>query len=157
MRATLLTLFTALTPLIGTADTMSWRVATVVSTQEAGETVRRGVAIFSNGEPATLTLRLRPTAPPSQGKMPFSIRTIYRFEDGSTFTVSGRGIAAMAAEGVPLTSETQIEGGFVDGTGRFSGIEGTVVLKSRSGLDRSAPGVLGDQFSSAEATYSLKR
>ncbi len=155
MRIALLALVVAAMPLAAKADTMSWRVATVIATQQGGETVRRGVAIFSNGEPATLTLRLRPVAPPSGGRMPFTTETIYRFEDGSTITVVGKGEAQMSPEGVPLPVATVIEGTFSAGSGRFTGISGTVTLTSRSGMDRTSLGVLGDQFSAAEATYNL--
>ena len=65
MRKIILPLLVALAPAAAFADDMSWRVATVVSSQQDGQTVRRGVAIFSNGEPALVTLRLKPTAPPS--------------------------------------------------------------------------------------------
>lgn len=139
------------------AETMTWRVATVISAQQSGETVRRGVAIFANGEPALVTLRLRPTAPPSQGKMPFSTHTVYRFEDGSSFTIVGAGSASMSPEGIPLPVETLIDSRFESGSGRFTGITGTATLRSRSGLDRTALGVLGDQFSVAEADYTLPK
>lgn len=144
-------------PAAAWAEGMTWRTATVIATQLGGETVRRGVAIFDDGSPATLTLRLRPTAPPSQGRMPFTTRSDYRFEDGSTFTVDGTGTAAMSPEGVPLPVEHVVEGTFTGGTGRFAGITGTVTLRSRAGFDRMAPGVLGDQFSTGEATYSLAK
>jgi hypothetical protein len=155
MRIALLALAITAMPLVAKADTMAWRVATVIASQQGSETVRRGVAIFSNGEPATLTLRLRPVAPPSGGRMPFTTETIYRFEDESTITVVGKGEAQMSPEGVPLPVSTVIEGTFSAGSGRFNGISGTVTLTSRSGMDRTALGVLGDQFSAAEATYKL--
>lgn len=162
MRANLLPgFFAALIGLvpIGTAsgETLNWRLATVVVDQQAGETVRRGAAIFSNGEPAFVTLRLRPTAPPAQGRMPFATHSLYRFEDGSTFTVVGTGVAAMSPEGVPLPVENLIEGRVTEGTGRFAGISGTVALRSRSGMDRTSPGVLGDQFAAGQADVSLPR
>jgi hypothetical protein len=155
MRTSLFAIIVASMTNAAAAETMSWKVATVVATQQGSETVRRGVAIFSNGEPATLTLRLRPIAPPSGGRMPFTTETIYRFDDGSTITVVGKGEAQMSPEGVPLPLATTIEGTFSAGSGRFSGISGTVTLTSRSGMDRTSPGVLGDQFSAAEATYKL--
>lgn len=155
MRTALITILLAAAPLCSSAETLSWRLATVVATQQGSETVRRGVAIFSTGEPATLTLRLRPAAPPSGGGMRFTTETIYRFEDGSTFTVVGHGEAQMSPEGVPLPGPTAIEGRFESGSGRFAGITGTVRLSSRSGLDRTATGLLGDQFSSAESEYQL--
>lgn len=145
------------TPAWAAAEALSWRVATVGVTQQAGEATHRGVALFANGEPATLTLRLRPTAAPSRGRMPFATHTVHRFEDGSTFTVLGAGQAAMSTEGVPLPVESLIEGRFEGGTGRFAGIKGTVTLRSRSGMDRPAPGVPGDQPSVAEAGYTVPK
>ncbi|MBX3637851.1 MAG: hypothetical protein KF683_20960 [Rubrivivax sp.] len=139
------------------ADTMSWRLATVISTQQGGETVRRGVAIMSTGQPALVTLRLRPTAPPAQGAMPFTTETEYRFDDGSSFVVRGQGIARMSPEGVPITGETRIEGSFVAGTGRYAGIAGTVRVRTVSGLNPTADGILGDQFAEAQAEYTLNR
>lgn len=156
-RSISITILALLAPGAAWAESMAWRAATVIATQAGSETVRRGVAIFADGEPATLTLRLRPTAAPSQGRMPFSTHSVYRFDDGSTFTIEGAGTAAMSPEGVPLPVENLIEGSFVGGTGRFAGIAGTVTLRSRSGFDRTAPGVLGEQFSTGEGTYTLAR
>lgn len=157
IRTLALALFTGLLPCAILAETMSWRLATVVSSQQGSETIRRGVALFSNGEPATLTLRLRPTASPSQGRMPFSTHTVYRFEDGSSFVVVGAGSAAVSPEGAPLPVENLIEGSFAEGSGRYLGITGKVTLRSRSGMDRSAHGILGDQFSFAQAEYTISK
>lgn len=144
-------------PMAAWADTMTWRLATVTSTMQAGETLRKGVAIFDNGQPAFVSIRLRPTAPPAQGSMPFTTETEYRFEDGSTFTVRGSGISRMSPEGVPIPGETRVDGSFASGTGRFSGIRGTVVLRSVSGLSRMTDGVLGEQFGEGQADYTLAR
>ena len=139
------------------AETMSWRLTTVTATMQAGETSRRGVAIFSNGQPAFVVVRLRPTAQPSQGSMPFSTETEYRFEDGSSFTVRGQGTAKLSPEGVPLAGETRIDGNFIAGTGRYAGITGSVSVRSVSGLNRMTDGILGDSFGDAQAEYTLPK
>lgn len=137
------------------ADSLYWRLATVTVTMQAGETLRKGVALFSNGQPALVTVRLRPTAQPAQGSMPFSTDTEYQFEDGSSFTVRGQGVTKMTPEGVPLPGENRIEGRFIAGSGRYAGITGTVSVRTVSGLNRMADGVLGDSFGDAQAEYTL--
>ena len=112
---------------------------------------------MDGGQSAFVTLRLRPTAPPSQGAMPFATETEYRFEDGSSFTVRGQGVAKMSPEGVPIPGETRISGTFIAGTGRYAGISGTVMMRSVSGLNRMADGVLGDQFAEGQAEYLLPK
>jgi hypothetical protein len=88
-----------------------------------------------------------PVPPPKPPAKPAQAQT--------TEYVVGKGEAQMSPEGVPLPVATVIEGTFSAGSGRFAGINGTVTLTSRSGMDRTSLGVLGDQFSAAEATYKL--
>jgi len=136
------------------AETASWRLTTVTATMQAGETIRKGVAIFSNGQPAFVTVRLRPTAQPAQGSMPFSTETEDRFEDRSSFTVLGHGVTRMSPEGVPMAGENRIDGKFIAGTGRFAGITGTVSVRTVSGMNRTTDGALGDSFGEAQADYT---
>jgi hypothetical protein len=63
----------------------------------------------------------------------------------------------MSPEGVPVQGETEISGTFIAGTGRYAGISGTVLMRSVSGMNRMADGVLGDQFAEGRAEYTLPK
>jgi hypothetical protein len=139
------------------AESMTWRMTTVVAMQQGSDTIRRGVAMTDTGHAAFVTMKIRPTAPPSQGAMPFTSETEYRFEDGSSFTVRGHGVARMSPEGVPIPGEVQVNGSLIAGAGRFAGVSGTVKMRSVSGLNRRVDGILGDQFAEGQAEYALPK
>lgn len=115
--------------------------------------VRRGVAMFANGEPATLIFR-GVAKPPTGGSQDLSGRMLMRFEDGATFTFDMQGVTEFGAGGTAPTMSAS--GKLVEGTGRFSGISGTIEFNGR-GMDVRADGNLGDIFATGRATYGLNR
>lgn len=131
------------------ADELVWRQASVRTEQQGLNYVRRGVAMFGGTEPATLTFR-GVTRPPTG----FTGRMEMRFDDGSGFAFEAEGSVEMA-EGRPVS--LRMRGPIVGGSGRYAGMEGTVEMEGRVGLDPTASGHFGDIFATGRATYTLKR
>jgi len=134
-------------------EELSWRQSSVRTEMQGLNYVRRGVAMFANGEPATLTFR-GVAKPPEGTRQDFSGRMLMRFDDGATFTFDMQGATQYGPPGTPPTMSAS--GALVEGTGRFAGISGTIEFKGR-GMDVMAEGNLGDIFGSGRATYTLKR
>ena len=139
------------------ADTLSWRQTSVLATQQGPVATRRGVAIFANAEPATMTVQLRPLGPPSGRSVEIGSEMSYRFDDGSTLTIQGKTMAQLAPEDGTVRGESTTAGKVVSGTGRFNGATGTFTMRVRTDIDRSADGVLGDYFAVCEATFTLTK
>lgn len=136
------------------ADELSWRQTSVFVTQDGQTSVRAGVAIVNGKEPATISVRIRPLAPPQGGRMPVMTDIVLRFEDGSTLVTQGESQARMDAQGVPIRGEGRNTGRVVSGTGRFEGMSGTYEMRVRTDIDRQADGVLGDYFATVQATVN---
>jgi len=134
-------------------EELSWRQSSIRTEVQGLSYVRRGVAMFANGEPATLIFRAVAT-PPEGGRQDFSGRMLMRFEDGATFAFDMQGITQFGPPGTPPT--VSASGKLVEGTGRFAGISGTVEFKGR-GMDIMAEGNLGDIFATGRATYTLNK
>lgn len=134
-------------------EELAWRQTSVRTETQGLSYVRRGVAMFSNGEPATLTFRGL-SQPPEGGRQAFGGRMLMRFEDGATFTFDMDGVIQSGPAGTPPTLSAS--GKLVEGTGRFAGISGTIEFKGR-GMDVMADGNLGDIFATGRATYALTR
>ncbi len=134
-------------------EELSWRQSSIRTEAQGLNYVRRGVAMFANGEPATLVFR-GVSKPPEGGRQAFSGRMLMRFEDGATFTFDMDGVSQFGAAGSAPTMSAS--GKLVEGTGRFAGISGTIEFNGR-GMDVMADGNLGDIFATVRATYALKR
>jgi hypothetical protein len=141
--------------------TLSWRQTSVLAERRmeggAPVTVRRGVAVFADGEPATITVRLLPSGRPVDGRMTVVQEMRYRFEDGSTFAVRGAGTPRVNPDGSPIPGEVLATGDVIEGSGRFAGITGTYTMRSRTDLPARADGMLGDYFGDAQATVTIRR
>ncbi len=134
-------------------EELSWRQSSIRTEAQGLNYVRRGVAMFANGEPATLTFR--GVAKPIEGdRQDFSGRMLMRFEDGATFTFDMQGVTQYGPPGTPLT--TSASGKLVEGTGRFAGISGAIEFKGR-GMDLKVDGNLGDIYATGRATYALNK
>lgn len=134
-------------------EELSWRQSSIRTEAQGLSYVRRGVAMFANGEPATLIFR-GVAKPPEGGRQDFSGRMLMRFEDGATFTFDMQGVTQFgAALAMPTMSAS---GKLVEGTGRFAGIGGTIEFNGR-GMDVMADGNLGDVFATGRATYTLNK
>ena len=134
-------------------EELSWRQSSIRTEVQGLGYVRRGVAMFGNGEPATLTFR-GVAKPPEGGRQAFSGRMLMRFEDGATFTFDMEGVTQFGPAGTAPTMAAS--GKMVEGTGRFAGISGTVEFNGR-GMDVMADGNLGDIFATGRATYALNK
>jgi hypothetical protein len=115
--------------------------------------VRRGVAMFSHGEPATLTFR-GVAKPPDGSRQAFSGRMLMRFDDGASFSFDMDGVTQFGPAGTSATIAAS--GKLIEGTGRFAGISGTIDFNGR-GMDAKADGNLGDIFANVRATYVLSK
>ena len=138
-------------------DSLAWRQTSVMTSREAGVTVRRGVALFSTGEPATLTVRLKGAGAPIGRSMPVDSEMVFQFDDGSTLRLAGQSTVTLSPEGMPMRGEAVNGGSITGGTGRFSGATGSYRMRVRTDIDGSADGALGDYFATCEATFSLPR
>lgn len=134
-------------------EELSWRQSSIRTEAQGLSYVRRGVAMFANGEPATLIFR-GVGKPPEGGRQAFSGRMLMRFEDGTTFTFDMEGVMQFGPAGTPPTLTAS--GKLVEGTGRFAGISGTIEFNGR-GMDVMADGNLGDIFGTGRATYALNK
>ena len=135
------------------AEELRWRQSSVRTEVQGLSYVRRGVAMFANGEPATLVFR-GVANPPEGGRQDFSGRMLMRFEDGASFTFDMQGVTQYGAGGAAPTMSAS--GKLVEGTGRFTGISGAIEFQGR-GMDAMADGNLGDIFATGRATYALTR
>lgn len=134
-------------------DELSWRQSSIRTEVQGPSYVRRGVAMFANGEPATLVFRAV-SQPPADGRQDFSGRMLMRFEDGATFTFDMQGVMQYGPAGTP--PQVVASGKLVEGTGRFAGISGTIEFNGH-GTDLKADGNLGDIFATGRATYTLNK
>ena len=134
-------------------EELSWRQSSIRTEARGLSYVRRGVAMFANGEPATLIFR-GDAKPPEGGRQDFSGRMLMRFEDGATFTFDMQGVTQFGPAGTPPTMSAN--GKLVEGTGRFAGISGTIEFKGR-GMDVMADGNLGDIFAIWPRNLYLER
>ncbi len=134
-------------------EELSWRQSSIRTEAQGLSYVRRGVAMFANGEPATLTFR-GVAKPPEGGRQDFSGRMLMRFEDGATFSFDMQGVTQFGPAGMLPTMSAS--GKLVEGTGRFAGISGTIEFNGR-GMDVMADGNLGDIFATGRANYTLNK
>lgn len=141
----------------GTELTIAWRQTSVLTERQPSFQTRRGVAIFSNGEPATIAVRLQPISRPVDGRMTVQNEMRFRFEDGSSFLMRGTTLARATPEGMPIPGEAAGSGEFAEGTGRFAGIAGTWQMRVHTGLAMQTDGVLGDYFAEGTGRYTLGR
>ena len=139
------------------ADEMSWRQTSIAVGQDGMTVLRAGVAIVNNKEAATMSVRIRPKAPPQNGLMPVATEMQMRFEDGSTIVYAGEGQTRVDAQGIPIRGEGKSSGRVLSGTGRFQGITGTYEMRVRTDLDRMADGMLGDYFGVVQATVTMAK
>ncbi len=141
--------------------TLAWRQTSVLVERRmeggAPVSVRRGVAVFADGEPATITVRLLPCGGPGDGRMTVVQEMRYRFDDGSFFAVRGAATARVNPDGSPIPGEVLASGEVVEGSGRFAGMSGSYTMRSRTDLPAKADGMLGDYFGDAEAKVTLRR
>lgn len=135
------------------AEELAWRQSSIRTEVQGANYVRRGVAMFANGEPATLVFR-GVAGLPAGGRQDFSGRMVMRFEDGATFTFDMEGVTLYGPPGTPPTMKAG--GKLIEGTGRFAGISGTIEFEGR-GVDVMVAGNLGDIFATGRATYVLNR
>ena len=134
-------------------EELSWRQSSIRTEAQGSNYVRRGVAMFANGEPATLTFQ-GVAKPPEGDRQEFSGRMLMRFEDGATFSFDMQGVTQFGPRGTAPTISAS--GKLVEGTGRFAGISGTIEFNGR-GMDVKADGNLGDIFGTGRATYTLNK
>lgn len=134
-------------------EELTWRQSSIRTEMQGLSYVRRGVAMFANGEPATLIFRGIGQLPEG-GRQVFSGRMVMRFEDGATFTFDMQGIMQFGPPGTPPTLSAS--GKLLEGSGRFAGITGTIEFNGR-GMDVMADGNLGDVFGTGRATYALSK
>lgn len=135
------------------AEELGWRQSSIRTEVQGANYVRRGVAMFAGGEPATLSFH-GTAAAPQGGRADFSGRMLMRFEDGASFSFDLQGVTQYGPPGTPPTITAS--GPLVEGTGRYAGITGTVEFKGR-GMDLQAEGNLGDIYATGRAVYTLKR
>ncbi|MFZ5551086.1 MAG: hypothetical protein ACOZJX_20490 [Pseudomonadota bacterium] len=139
------------------AETLSWRQTSVQAGREGQSALRRGVVIFGNGEPALMTVRLTPLAPPQDGQMMVQNDLSYRFEDGSTLALQSCSQVRVTPEGRAVRGELLSEGQVLSGTGRYQGATGRFKMRSRTDIDALADGALGDYFAAVEADIQLPK
>lgn len=139
------------------AETLNWRQTSVQAGREGNSALRRGVVIFGNGEPALMTVRLTPLAPPQEGQMTVQNDLRYRFEDGSTLVLQSRNVVRVTPEGRAVRGESFSEGQVLSGTGRYQGAAGRFKMRIRTDVDPQADGALGDYFAAGEAEIELPK
>jgi hypothetical protein len=91
------------------------------------DSTRRGIAMFSNGDLATVTMTATNLSREGNATT-FRTRSVYTFEDGSTFLHEGQG--RMQSQSATRNTQTG-EAVFTGGTGRFEGITGKIVSIGR--------------------------
>jgi len=113
---------------------------------------RRGLAEFENGKVAAFLMRGAGKATPKGG--PMEGFTQYTFNDKSTFVVKWQGMHSKG-EGQQLP-QISGEGTYVNGTGRFEGIQGDVTFtgKNVTPYDKEK-GLLGDLIVDVVFNYTL--
>lgn len=99
------------------ATDISWRATSKMTSREGGHYTREGTAVFMTGDEAHVAVNgtLGPNSNEANGTATLEI--IYRFKDGSGFTLRG---VAIWNELLQANS-----GIFVDGVGRFAGMAGS--------------------------------
>ncbi|EHR69928.1 hypothetical protein BurJ1DRAFT_1055 [Burkholderiales bacterium JOSHI_001] len=134
-------------------EELNWRQSSIRTEAQGMSYVRRGVAMFANGEPAMLTFRGL-GKPPEGGRQDFSSRMLMRFEDGATFSFDMDGVTQFGPAGTAPTITGS--GRLVEGTGRFAGISGSIEFKGL-GVDPKVESNLGDIVATGRAIYTLKK
>jgi hypothetical protein len=98
------------------AKEISWRATTKITASEGNRFTREGTAVFSDGTEAHVVINGVSGTGNSWSKGTSKADALYRFKDGSAFTlrfeVSWNAVQQRGA------------GTFADGTGRFAGITG---------------------------------
>ena len=133
------------------AEDIAWRQTSIQTQRDGASYVRRGTAMLATGEPATMKFDGVWGRPLSPQEQPFSGRMSLRFEDGSSFSFD-----VNARVAIPQGTITGA-GTFVEGTGRFAGIRGSVEMTGQGNLDAKTTGVLGDSFAAFSGTYTLQK
>jgi hypothetical protein len=106
------------TPVLATD--IAWHSTTTL-TYENGRNYRRdGTAVLKSGETAAFLGDGTAYAIDEKGMAPFKIQYMLRFEDGSTITLRSSGTRHQ------FDGTTSGSGDFINGTGRFDGITGSV-------------------------------
>lgn len=137
------------------ADEVTWRATSVQGPRLPTMNTRIGVALFSNGEAATLERRISAAGPPAAGKMDVNVETTYRFADGSTIVMRSRETIHLSPQGTHGRDEWSGDGEVAGGSGRYAGIKGTFSFRAMMGLDGKADGMLGDSFLTGKASYTV--
>lgn len=137
------------------ADELVWRSASVQGPREPGLNTRLGVAIFDGREPATTLRRVRPAAPPVDGRLTVQVEQEFRFADGSTLALHSTEVLTLTPQGQHAPGPWEGEGRVAGGSGRFAGAGGTFRFRAVMGLDGRADGVLGDGFLEGRASVTL--
>jgi hypothetical protein len=141
------------------AETLKWRQVHRVVKVEAiqvedvpghiiGVAENRGLALFENGEVATVVNK--DMVDYLKGSGPHQVYSLYAFEDGSTFALKRQGMTKADATG--KTSWIEGKGIFTQGTGRFEGVQGEVTYQGK----RLTPlGEGADAYLDFTATYTV--
>ncbi len=98
------------------AKDISWRATTVVTAGEGNRFTREGTAVFMTGEEAHVVINLIQGQGSSWASGTSTADAVYRFKDGSGFTLRFEGSWNGAGQ--------RGAGTFVDGIGRFAGMTG---------------------------------
>lgn len=139
----------------GTSVELTWRMSTNIASVTPPVFERRGVLVAGSGEPGTVYVRMVAPQPPSGGRWMLSNRLLLRFEDGSTLTMEYPSEVRTNGDNSVVAGTYTFDGEVVGGTGRFAGASGTLRLQATVGLDRTRPGVLGDNFATGAARFTL--
>jgi hypothetical protein len=107
-------------PVLAEATDIAWHSTTKLTYQNGSNFRREGTATFKTGERASFVGDGTSYMIDDKGMAPFKVQYMLRFNDGSTFTIRFNG-SRHQFEGT-----TRGSGEFVNGTGRFDGIVGTV-------------------------------
>ncbi len=145
----------------GKAETLRWRQShrvVQVETLEVGDVPghiigvaeNRGLAFFETGEIATVVNK--DLVDYIKGSGPHQVYSLYTFEDGSTFVLKRQGMTT--ADPTGKTSRIEGKGSFIQGTGRFEGVQGEVAYTGKR-LTPLAGGA--DAYLDFTATYTLPR
>jgi hypothetical protein len=95
---------------------VSWQMTDKVTATDGEIATRVGTATFSNGEKAQIVSRVEHTSSANGMGGTASVDQVYKFDDGSGFT--------LRFEGIWNSLIIRTAGLFADGSGRFLGIRG---------------------------------
>ncbi len=108
---------------------LAWTVThyLVAAGPSRADSTRRGIAMFANGEIATVTMAV--TVQPTEGTVTnYRMKAVYTFDDGSTMLQEGTG---RIEAGTPPRNTQTGDGTITGGTGRFERVEGKFVSRGR--------------------------